>query len=202
MPLDNLPSWVHRPGGPISGVTMRRVATLSLLTLAACATGSSTTSTRPESMRVIGSGGSQSFNLTPSTSANVSRVSGPIDKVWRLMPAVYDSLKIPLTRFDAAQHIVGNEGMKAHQKLGTVSLSKYIDCGEAQIGPSADTYDVYLSVVTTVRTVSPTETEIQTMVESAAKPMSFGQEYARCSSKGTIETAISNIVSARLSTAK
>jgi hypothetical protein len=88
--------------------------------------------------------------------------------------------------------------MKIRQRLGTVLLSKYIDCGQAQIGPSADSYDVYLNVTTTLAAESGAETQISTVVESAAKPINFAQDYSRCTSKGTIENAISAIVAGRL----
>ena len=136
--------------------------------------------------------------MIASDAASVTRVGFPIDVVWRALPAAYDSLKIPLTTLDPKAHHLGNEGMKIRQRLGTVSLSKYIDCGQAQIGPSADSYDVYLNVTTTLNARSGAETEIATIVESAAKPLNFGQDYTRCTSKGTIENAISAIVAARL----
>lgn len=181
---------------------LRPLAVLSLLSLSACASGGGPAARPDETIRVAGSSGMNSFKLADNTTSNVSRVAFPIDKVWRTLPAVFDSLKIPLTTADGAKHLIGNSGMKIRQRLGTVQLSKYIDCGQAQIGPSADTYDVFLSVMTTVRSVSPTESEIQTTVESAAKPITFAQEYSRCSTKGKIETSISDIVAAKLATAK
>ena len=129
----------------------------------------------------------------------MKRVAYPLDQVWRALPGVFDSLKIPLTTVDPSRHLIGNEGMKIRQKLGTVALSQYLDCGQAQIGPSADTYDVFLSVVTTLRSTSAAETELSTTVESAAKPLAFGQEYSRCTSKGGIETRIVSILNGRLS---
>ena len=181
---------------------MRSFAIFSALALAACASAGSPVAKPQESIRVSGSSGTSNFKLADNTTTNVSRVAFPIDKVWRMLPAVYDSLKIPLTTADGAKHMIGNDGMKVRQRLGTVQLSKYIDCGQAQIGPSADTYEVFLSVMTSVRGVSPTETEIQTTVESAARPITFAQEYSRCSTKGKIETSISDIVAARLASAK
>jgi hypothetical protein len=182
---------------------MRRLAISSLALLAACASGgASASSPDQQTIRVSGSSGSSTFNLRNNTSVDVARVAYPIDKVWRVMPAVFDSLKIPLTTADGSKHTIGNDGMKVRSKLGGVALSKYIDCGQAQIGPSADTYDVFLTVLTTVRAVSTTETELQTTVESAARPITFNQEYSRCSTKGKLETTISDIVSAKLAGGK
>lgn len=178
---------------------MRRFAILSVATLCACA-GATNQSSTAATARVTGAGGmpTATMNVVNTTTASVTRVEAPIDRVWRLMPGAYDSLKIPLTTLDAGKHFIGNEGMKIRQKLGNVFLSNYIDCGQAQIGPSADSYDVYLNVTTLLRAVSPTETEVATTVDAAAKPLQFAQEYSRCNTKGTIEEAISKIVAARI----
>jgi hypothetical protein len=184
---------------------MRGIAYLSLVALAACASGGGSTPAgagAPQTTRVMGGGGLSntggSIRMNAADAASVTRVGFPIDVVWRALPAAYDSLKIPLTTLDPKTHHLGNEGMKIRQRLGTVALSKYIDCGQAQIGPSADSYDVYLNVTTTLNARSGAETEIATIVESAAKPLNFGQDYTRCTSKGTIENAISAIVAAKL----
>jgi len=178
------------------------MALLSLAALAACASGSTSSGTaaQPQTTRVVGGGGLNSGALRMATSdaASVTRVAFPIDVVWRTLPAAYDSLKIPLTVLDAKTHHIGNEGLKIRQRLGAVMLSKYIDCGQAQIGPSADSYDVFLNVTTTLNASSGAETEIATVVESAARPLNFGQDYVRCTSKGTIENEISAIVAHRL----
>lgn len=188
---------------PLSGrKLMRGIAVVSLMTLAACASGATSSSTAgaPQTTRVMGGGGLNggSIRMSASDAASVTKVAFPMDVVWRALPAAYDSLKIPLTTLDAKAHHLGNEGMKIRQRLGAVSLSKYIDCGQAQIGPSADSYEVYLNVTTTVSAPSGAETEISTIVESAAKPLAFGQDYVRCTSKGTIENTISAIVAAKL----
>jgi hypothetical protein len=184
---------------------MRGIALVSLMTAAACASGTGGSvaggsTAAPQTTHVVSGGGLSggSFTTNATNSASVTRIAFPLDQVWRALPAAYDSLKIPLTTLDPKTHHLGNEGMKIRQRLGTVMLSKYIDCGQAQIGPSADSYDVYLNVTTTVSARSGAETEIATIVESAAKPLNFGQDYSRCTSKGTIENAISTIVAAKL----
>jgi hypothetical protein len=180
---------------------MRGIALLSLAALAACASGSSSTSTsRPETMRVVGGGGlaTGGISMNASSTASVSKVAFPLDAVWRALPSVYDSLKIPPTTLDPKTHHFGNEGMKIRQRLGGVQLSKYIDCGQAQIGPSADSYDVFLNVTTTLRAANAGETEVSTMVEAAARPQNFGQDYTRCTSRGTLENAIAAIVATKL----
>jgi hypothetical protein len=180
---------------------MRGIALVSLMVLGACASGSGSGSSRPETMRVSGGGGiggASAITMNTSTTASVTKVAFPIDQVWRMLPVAYDSLKIPPTTLDPRAHHFGNEGMKIRRQLGGVALSKYIDCGQAQIGPSADSYDVFLSVMTTLGASDGGSTDVSTIVEAAARPLHFGQEYTRCTSKGTIENAISGIINAKL----
>jgi hypothetical protein len=156
-------------------------------------------------MRVMGGGGTgaaATIDMRSAVTPSTAKVASSLDRVWRALPAAYDSLKIPLTTLDATKHLIGNEGMKIRQRLGTVALSQYIDCGQAQIGPSADSYEVYLNITTTARAISPTETELSTVVESAAKPITFNQEYSRCSSKGSLETRIAALVRAQVGVAR
>ena len=180
---------------------MRGITLLSLAALTACASGSSSTGAEPQTMRIVGSGGLGSGSVgmrSASSTASVSKVAFPLDRAWRALPAVYDSLKIPPTTLDPKTHHFGNEGMKIRQRLGGVQLSKYIDCGQAQIGPSADSYDVFLNVTTTLSAVNAGETEVATTVDAAAKPLNFGQDYSRCTSKGTLENAIATILASKL----
>jgi hypothetical protein len=183
---------------------MRAIALTWLVALAACASstaGGGSNTPKPQTTRVMGSGGlagAGSITMNAGDVASVTKVAFPLDLVWRALPLAYDSLKIPVTMVDPKSHHLGNEGMKIRQKLGPVMLSKYIDCGQAQIGASADSYDVFLNVTTTVGATSAAETQVSTTVEAAAKPLTFGQDYSRCTSKGTIENAISAIVAAKL----
>lgn len=178
---------------------MRRIAVLSLIAAAACGAGKTSTTSQPQTMRVVGQGGltGNQLSMTSSSTASTTKLDFPLETIWRSLASAYDSLKIPITTIDPKKHLFGNEGMKVRQKLGNVLLSKYIDCGQAQIGPSADSYDVYMEITTTVHSLSAGQTEVSTLVTSAAKPLAFGQEYSSCQTKGTIENAISAIVAAK-----
>jgi hypothetical protein len=143
-------------------------------------------------------GGRTGATVVATAVANVTNVPFTVDEVWRVLPAVYDSLAIPTALFDAKTHVISNQGSKVRQRLGKVPLSRYIECGTTQIGPNAESYDVQLSVTTRVDPGTPTGARISTTVESAAKPVAFSQEYSRCSSKGELELRIADLVKARL----
>jgi hypothetical protein len=172
---------------------MRALVLLSLIGLSACASGKGdpVTSGRPESVPIFAG---SDIRMTTSTVPHATTLAFPLERVWKALPAVYDSLSLALTVLDAKQHLIGNEGFKLRQKLGTVALSKYIDCGSAQLSPSADSYDVFLSVVTTLRPNAWGGTELATTIEAAARPMTFAQEYSRCRSTGVLEKRLADLV--------
>ncbi|MEP7002231.1 MAG: hypothetical protein ABI969_17210, partial [bacterium] len=77
--------------------------------------------------------------------------------------------------------------------------SRFIDCGTTQIGENADTYDVYLTVVSQLEENKTSGLAIlHTTFEAMARPIAFSREYARCSSRGELEKRIANAVKAQL----
>jgi hypothetical protein len=125
---------------------------------------------------------------------SVATVRSSVSRVWTALPAAYDSVGIPITIVDGKQHLAGNQGFKLQRTLGKVPLSAYIDCGSNTFGRKADTYDVYLAVVTRVRATDSVTTEMITTVDAAARPMSFSQPYTKCESRGELEARIAGLV--------
>ena len=180
---------------------MRRAISLGFLALAACAT-SHPESSRPtaESVRVVGGDGAMgSMRIAASEGAARADIAYPPDKVWDVLKEVYDSLSIPVGTVDPTRRILGNAGFKAHQRLGKTSLGRYIDCGRTQGFPSADSYDIYLSITTHVQPGRDGKSTLSTLVEAAGRPMAFSGEYTKCSTLGTLESAINDGVRKRLS---
>ena len=181
---------------------MRRATSLfGLLALAACATSSHPESSRPatESVRVMGAEGMGSMRIAASEGAATADIAYPPDKVWDVLKEVYDSLSIPVGTVDPTRRLLGNTGFKAHQRLGKTSLGRYIDCGRAQGFPSADSYDIYLIITTHVQPGKDGRSTLSTLVEAAGRPMAFSGEYTKCSTLGTLESAINDGVRKRLS---
>lgn len=189
---------------------MSRLLVAAIL-LSACATGGSTTGgntsggstsgaaagSRPATETVrLGRLGSLTMSNTPT--ADVSRIPYSVDAVWRIMPSVFDSLGVPVATIDPAGRVIGNPGYKTRQRLGKAPLSRYLDCGNTQIGPNADSYDVFLTVLTTVRAEGEAGASLSTIVEAKARPVTYNQAYSNCSTKGGIERRIADLVTARL----
>ena len=136
--------------------------------------------------------------MSPSSGTGSYSVSAAIDQVWRVLPAAFDSLAIPVTQVDPLKRIIGNPGFKLRQRLGKVSLSRFIECGTTQIGPNADSYDVYLTVLLQLQPGPAGTTSVLTTFEALSRPVSFSQEYSRCSSRGSLETRLLDAVKAQL----
>ena len=149
--------------------------------------------------RVIGSTGEGTMHALSTGSepiAGESRVAAPVSKLWSALPGVYDSLRIAPGLVDPTSRMYGNRSLQIRRQLGSVRLSKYIDCGSAQARPSADFYDVNLSVITQLQAVDSTNTKVVTTVDAMARPVSFSGEYVRCATTGEIEQRISSMLAA------
>lgn len=177
---------------------MRCPVAIAFIALSACA-ATHPESSRPssESVRVVGQSGG-SIRMSAGEGAATTTIAFTPDRVWGVLPAVFDSLGIPIGTVDPVRRLIGNTGFKAHQRLGKTSLGKYIDCGKTQGFPSADSYDVYLTITTQVRPAEQGTAMLSTLVEAAARPMAFSGEYIKCSSFGVVESLILDGVRARL----
>lgn len=181
---------------------MRRVLSLSVILLTACASsqGSSAPPMPEQTVRIPLSGGGTATTLAiaQSTSPSVKMVPASAKRIWSVLPAVYDSLGIPVTDRDAAVHTIGNSSFKVRRKLGDVPLSRYLDCGSTQGAPSADSYEILLSVNTRVISGTPESTTISTTVDAMGRPVFLSAEYVHCGSKGGLEKRFFDILNAEL----
>ena len=178
---------------------MRRSASAIWLLLG-CACGASAGVSRPTSttidIRSMGAGGG-SVTISPGSGPNVNTINAAVNDVWKVLPAAFDSVGVPVTHIDPASRSIGNEGFKVRQRLGKLPLSRSIDCGQTQIGPNADSYDVYVTLIVQAIPVGA-GTRLVTTFEASARPVTFSQAYSRCSSRGSLEGRLIDAVTAQL----
>lgn len=180
---------------------MRTVSTLLLTSLAACASsGSGSTLTpAPQSIQIAGSpsGGTMAMGGGDASTSHV--IAFAPDQVWRALPAVFDSLGIPIGTLDAAKRTMGNSGFKVRGRLRNTPLSRLIDCGNStQVGPNADSYDVNLTLLAEVRPGEAGSSNVNLAFQAMARPATFAQEYSQCGSKAVLETRFVDILNAKL----
>jgi hypothetical protein len=188
------------------------VSVLSIAGLAGCASAGSSSNEPPppapveQRVRIATTGASGmamsgTTDVNTSTTANVDAVTinAPVDKVWAELSSVYSALGITTSVADASTRTIGNPSLKARRRLGTVAMTKYIDCGSTQGALSAETYELLLSIHTQLQSVTPNSTRVTTTFQSMGRPASISSEYRTCASTGALEKSIADLVRTRLS---
>ncbi len=177
---------------------MRSPALVALFAVSACAPSGTVVATGsvPQSIGVAGSG--DRLTIAPGSGPHRNTLDAAADLVWRVLPMAFDSVSVPVSRLDQGNKIIANDGLKIRQRLGKVSLSRYIDCGQTQIGQNADSYEVYLILAVQVRESGPQSTTLTTTFEANARPIAFSQGYSRCTSNGALEAKLLGAVRALL----
>ena len=182
---------------------MRRLAAISAVLLSACASSSQSPSVAPQTdqpVRVINPGTSGVASMSIAQSDNPSQRLFPTsaERIWNALPAVYDSLGLPITDRNAAGRSIGTTSFKLRRKLGNTALSHYLDCGSTQGSPSADNYEVVLTVLTRLLPGAGDSTTVSTTVDALARPVFVSGEYVNCGSTRALEKRFFDILDAEL----
>lgn len=111
------------------------------------------------------------------------------DAIWAKLPDAYESLGLPLSFKDDARFRLGNGLIKARRQLNGVQMRSIVDCGSDLNGEKAESYDIKLSVETSLLAVGET-TEITTVVSGLGRSPSVGTSDVSCGTKGEIERRI------------
>jgi hypothetical protein len=175
---------------------MRAFALVGVAALFACASSNTAPGASNSGVARVTTGGDGMHAISTGAEpiAGKSVVAAPIDKIWGKLPGAYQFLSIPLTTIEPSEHLIGNRGLQLHRDLGGVKLSRYLDCGSTQGAPSADSYDVNLSVITQLEPIDSTHTAVVTTIDAVAKPVLFVGEYVHCGTTGSIESKISKVL--------
>ncbi len=174
---------------------MRRVLIVGLTSALACAGGTPTPGPGPVEQHVVVPGSGGSLAIAPVSGLSTHEYAASVDRVWKVLPAVFDSIAVPVSELDPQTHTIGNNGFKLRGKLGKVGLGRYIDCGMTQIGPNAESYDVTLTVTATLTAAAAGATSMTINLEASARPLAFAQEPFRCSTKGNLEQRMQELTS-------
>lgn len=185
---------------------MRRPLTAAAVILtAACAGVSSTTdpvptpTTRTERVVTSSGGGGVAIN-TANLDNNVRLLStGTAAQVWSVLPQVYEELGIPLTIKNDAQKVIGNEGWRTRRQIGRVPMQRYLDCGGSGNIMNAETYQINMSILTTVTVNAGGGSVVGTTVTATGRnPVTSSGQEVRCVSMGDLEIRIRDMVQAKV----
>lgn len=125
----------------------------------------------------------------------------PLDSVWSALRPALEGLGVKVAFADPASRQMGTAQVKIFRRLGKESLSSYLRCGDGIAGPNADTYAVYLSLVSFLAPGStPGSTRLYTLIAAQAEDVANGRnDLIPCTSTGMLERRIGRAVVAAVS---
>jgi hypothetical protein len=156
------------------------------------------TTTTPATTRVeLNNGGAVTLATNATVSELTSTVLAPVDRAWGIIEGVYADLGITAGVRNNEERRIGNEAIKVRRRLGSMSLSRMLDCGGTPGAPNADTYEVTLYVMTRLLPDAEGRTVVASTVTATARSTNFGRDVA-CTSLGTLEQRIVDRLRERL----
>jgi hypothetical protein len=121
------------------------------------------------------------------------------DKLWGALPLVYDSLGIKLNMMNAGARSLGAQNARMRRRLGGAAISRSLTCGTGVTGEdNADTYDVFVTVMSAVEPRGGDRATLRTWVQGSARPTGTSGNPVRCASTGWLERRIAQLVALRL----
>ncbi len=122
-------------------------------------------------------------------------VTGTVDEAWAVLPGVYAELGIPLSVNDNVRKTLGNTGWRVRRSIGRVPAQRYLDCGSSGTLENAETYQLNLSIITTVVPNQNGGSVVSTALSGTGKnPVTSSAAEVRCASKGDLELRIRDMV--------
>jgi len=152
----------------------------------------------PPTERVVAADTHGAYRTTVPPNAKAHIPASP-SRVFDALQAVYGELGVPPAISDPTTGRFGNADFWKTRKLGTEPLSTYLNCGDSIMGPAADNYRVYLSLVSLVRPDGSGESDVETSFSAQARNMEgTTSDRVSCGSTGRLEDLIRQRLIAKL----
>jgi hypothetical protein len=167
---------------------------LLVMTAAACASGGSAPTPDPERRPVILTSETGVIEGERPRSAELALTASPV-VAWTVAKRVYEKIGIPVTVENPASHQLGNSNFYKTRTLSDWRMGDLVDCGSGMTGRKADSYRIYMSLLTAVDPDGKGGTRLRTTL------VAFGQDVAggstdriTCGSTGVLETAMNQSI--------
>ncbi len=167
---------------------------LSLLSLVAI-TASPLTAQKSRTVVVVPG---QMTQVITDTIGTAYDVPFPSAKTYAAVLAAFTELKIPAEVRDSADGRVETNIFHRRGDLGGKQISTYLGCGDGITGPYADSYRVYMIVMTTIEPKGADRSTIRTVLLGGAVNVAEGaRQPMACESTGRWEIRLHKLVLAR-----
>lgn len=182
---------------------MRRFLVALSLLLAACASNEGPgASPSPSSLPAVAEarGTEYYYRLTGDDAASVVEFDAPVEKVWDVMLAAYQSAGVEVGTLDSRTRTVGNRALTITRRLGQTSITEYVRCAQSGSGVmSVTTYRVQLSVLSTLKPGANGGTRMETTLSATGTPAEgASRSSAPCPSTGRLEQKLAEAVKGAL----
>jgi hypothetical protein len=158
---------------------------LPLLLLATALTAAPLAAQRTRTMVVIPG---QLTRVITDTTGTPYDVPFPAARTYAAVLATYEALKLPSEVLDSVNGRVETGVFHRRGDIGGKQISTYLSCGDGITGPYADSYRVYMIVMTTVEPRGPNRSAIRSVLLGGAVNVSEGaRQPMACESTGRWE---------------
>jgi len=172
---------------------MRSLLSLLVLVLvSSCASSRSSPdpAIAPPTERVVATDTHGTYRTTVSPNAKAHIPASP-SRVFDALKSVYEELGVPPAISDPTTGRFGNTDFWKTGKLGAEHISQYLNCGDSMMGPAADNYRIYISVVSQVHPDGKGETDLETSLAAQARNMEgTSSDRVSCGTTGRLEEQI------------
>jgi hypothetical protein len=117
----------------------------------------------------------------------------PSNIAWSAFPTVFGDLKIDPNIINSDQMVFGSAAYHRYT-LGKKRLSHFFDCGNMLGVSTADSYDVWVRVISQILPIDGSLSTLRTQVEATARVGDRMGETVRCSSTGVLESQIAKLI--------
>lgn len=183
---------------------MRKLVwSFALLSIAACASKQTSTDLGPSTVTssavvqnpAVSGGTGATLSLVNVASASKTEVPMPVDNAWAALDKAYAALGLKPTAVANASRMLAAENFKVRRKLGDIQLRTALDCGGESSSPNSETYEITLTVRSTVAAAGPSASVLQTIIEGVGRnALTNNSNQVPCYSAGAIEKRIAELV--------
>jgi hypothetical protein len=171
---------------------LMRYRFLSLLAVCACAPVGNTSSVAPVRATILTD---DHVYKTDHPSPVSATFAVPPVNVWPVVKKVYQALEIPVTTENIGTHQIGNASFFRSRQFAGEPMSSYADCGSGATGAKANSYRIYMSLLTTVASDGQGGTRVETTFVAMGQDISGGSsDRIPCGTTGKIEALINENV--------
>jgi hypothetical protein len=112
---------------------------------------------------------------------------------WSAYPAAFADLGLDPNIIDSQQMVFGTAANYRHT-LGKKRLSHFFDCGNMLGVSTADSYEVWIRLISQIVPIDGSLSTVRTEVEATARAGDRPGETVRCSSNGALESRLAALL--------